>query len=548
MGHAASKVIEVEGPFSSKHHDTSCPLRLLVVKRDFVPFLEELKSRIHTGHGSIGFASPALLQRCSGSSNPKPGDFQDIHDDVLSYKADHGPETAHFVYVRCSCKGRYAGLDINRLDSRGMAAIHVAVRRGDPDMLTLLLNLGANAAKASRWGLTPLHIACETGNQPAVANLLHEAGVDPNETEQLDLKNIGNERRTPLIVAATHGHTECLLELLNKNADCNLCDYKGNTALHKAAVYGVNSSIAPLLKYGAELNAQNHLGLTALHLALMQTHKGIVKDLLKAGATVTHKCDAHLPSILSVAAMTGEVQVLDQCIAAQQNIDEIDASDRTPLYYTFTGDVRRLRRSYPAIEEQGICFDFHHAMLPERRFTFRRLIEHGADIERMLKDALWHDALSSKHFTLHQYTELFGVCLCSCGLAGFSNADVDQLFWKLLSRNNERLVRVLLNALPRLCGHLRPKFCEVLDWTGAHTDDAVVRHLENAGADASTAEWVLRQTQGARSLRDWSRQAIRSTISANVAYRAPRLPLPNRLIDFVMMTEFDDEISCRKRT
>ena len=63
----------------------------------------------------------------------------------------------------------------------GTTDLHWAVHQDDIDSVRRLLNTGANAKAANRFGVTPLSEACINGNGAMVALLL-KAGADANGT------------------------------------------------------------------------------------------------------------------------------------------------------------------------------------------------------------------------------------------------------------------------------------------------------------------------------------------------------------------------------
>jgi len=76
-------------------------------------------------------------------------------------------------------------------------------------------------------GCTSLFWACQAGHSPVV-QLLLERGADPN---------ISNRRgETPLHAACTNGTTAIIKALLDKGARWSLGDNRGMTVLHSAAL------------------------------------------------------------------------------------------------------------------------------------------------------------------------------------------------------------------------------------------------------------------------------------------------------------------------
>lgn len=96
--------------------------------------------------------------------------------------------------------------NVNAVEGRGKAPIHLAIAHGRDDIVEMLLAHGADVMAKSDGSWTPLHNACEQGTVRVIRVLLG-AGADVNAR----LLN----GMTPLHVAAQAGHlevVECLLE------------------------------------------------------------------------------------------------------------------------------------------------------------------------------------------------------------------------------------------------------------------------------------------------------------------------------------------------
>ena len=73
---------------------------------------------------------------------------------------------------------------LSATDSDGSTPLHCATWKGHPDVVALLLKLGADVNARNNndhWGTTPLHAAAHA-NQRAIAELLIEHGADIHAT------------------------------------------------------------------------------------------------------------------------------------------------------------------------------------------------------------------------------------------------------------------------------------------------------------------------------------------------------------------------------
>ena len=125
--------------------------------------------------------------------------------------------------------------------------LHMATRFGTTEVVTALLEVGADPNAQALFNYTPLHSA-QTGE--AITALLR-AGAE------LEARN--EFGHTPLHSAQTG---EAINTLLEAGANLNAQDERGDTPLHSADV----EAITALLGAGAELEARNEFGQTPLHM------------------------------------------------------------------------------------------------------------------------------------------------------------------------------------------------------------------------------------------------------------------------------------------
>jgi ankyrin repeat protein len=121
-----------------------------------------------------------------------------------------------------------AGEDVNAAQGDGMTALHWAARRGEPEMVRMLLAAGANVRATTRLGnYTPLLLASEAGHAAAIEALV-KAGADTKATTTAGV--------TPLMLASGSGQAEAVKALIAHGADVNATEpARGQTALMFAA-------------------------------------------------------------------------------------------------------------------------------------------------------------------------------------------------------------------------------------------------------------------------------------------------------------------------
>jgi ankyrin repeat protein len=156
-----------------------------------------------------------------------------------------------------------------------MTALHWAAYHDDPRTAALLIDAGASAKAANRYGVTPLALACTNGNAEVV-ELLLKAGADPNSAQA------GGE--TALMTAARTGKPGPVKALLAKGADVNARDRKGQTALMWAAADGHADVVSTLLAAKADFTTPTPAGFTPLLFAAREGRLDVARVLLQAGA------------------------------------------------------------------------------------------------------------------------------------------------------------------------------------------------------------------------------------------------------------------------
>ena len=156
------------------------------------------------------------------------------------------------------------GLDINELNSSGMAALHLALLEGKTDMVEILISNGADVNIPVQSGLAenrfyahlhtfaPLHL---------VANFHHTA----RESNSLELASL----------------------LIASGADVNQRAEDGQSSLHLAVRNGNDSLATLLIDHGADVNARDLEEYTPLHSAAWNGHLGLVEVLISNGANVS---------------------------------------------------------------------------------------------------------------------------------------------------------------------------------------------------------------------------------------------------------------------
>ncbi|XP_057977463.1 potassium channel AKT2/3 isoform X2 [Malania oleifera] len=164
-------------------------------------------------------------------------------------------------------------------------------------------------------------------NLLSIANTNNAAFLDELLKAKLDPDIVDSRGRTPLHIAASKGHEECVLVLIKHGCNVHLQDIDGNTALwdaiatkhhsifwilYRCAVisdpYATGDLLCTaakrnditvmkeLLKHGINVDAKNRNGSTAIQVAMAEKHRDIVNLLVMNGADINSTNTYMFPS------------------------------------------------------------------------------------------------------------------------------------------------------------------------------------------------------------------------------------------------------------
>lgn len=202
-----------------------------------------------------------------------------------------------------------AGADPNARERMGMTPVLTAVLHRRPDVVRLLVEAGAdpNAERQGMETFTPLHLAAQRDSLDLVSLLL-ELGADATRRTWLTpvdwavsrpvieaLVGAGGDPdarcprtgRTPLHRTASACHSKPMSALLDAGADVAALDLDGRTPLHHVTLGhrrgDVAMAVALLIDAGANPAARDGKGETVLQLARRRRDGIALKALAKAG-------------------------------------------------------------------------------------------------------------------------------------------------------------------------------------------------------------------------------------------------------------------------
>uniref|UniRef100_A0A8C2CTR0 Ankyrin 3 n=1 Tax=Cyprinus carpio TaxID=7962 RepID=A0A8C2CTR0_CYPCA len=212
-----------------------------------------------------------------------------------------------------------------RIDAKtkdGLTPLHCGARSGHEQVLEMLLDRGAPILSKTKNGLSPLHMATQGDHLNCVQLLLHH---------EVPVDDVTNDYLTALHVAAHCGHYKVAKVLVDKKANPNAKALNGFTPLHIACKKNRIKVMELLLKHGASIQAVTESGLTPIHVAAFMGHENIVTQLTNHGAS-PNTMNVRGETALHMAARAGQANVVKFLVANGADVDAKAKDDQTPLH------------------------------------------------------------------------------------------------------------------------------------------------------------------------------------------------------------------------
>ncbi|XP_071962257.1 uncharacterized protein [Antedon mediterranea] len=323
------------------------------------------------------------------------------------------------------------GCRVNISDNRGWFPVHEAAAAGNVNCLKLLLNHDSTEIDGRTFeGETSVFLAANAGHSETLEVLLkaganstlpnnehatplfeacdqnHEKCVDLLlECKTTDVNAVDMSEQSPLHAAAWGGNQAILVKLLKAGGEVDSEDVDGMTPTFVAAQYGNTQCLKMLVEAGGKVNTQIFDGATALHIAAQEGHTDCIKYLLDSGADPNLLTEDAYKAI-HFAAEKNRLESLKLLLPVTQLEYKRGVNGWTPLHCTTLNDnveAAELILSYGVDVNTG--FIHRHKKLP-KKFDVKSPLRFSYDS----KSRKLFTFLLSKGARLHCEEDGFGGC------------------------------------------------------------------------------------------------------------------------------------------
>ncbi|CAG8953838.1 hypothetical protein HYFRA_00006730 [Hymenoscyphus fraxineus] len=237
-----------------------------------------------------------------------------------------------------------AGADIDQRDSHGKTILHWAAIHNTTDFLRWLLSKEAYVRSQDTDGRTPLYYAmarlsgAKGESSFRSVKLLLNAGANIDQRDS-DGKTI---LHWAVHLAAGHGNSDLIQDLISLKASVNIPDRDGNTPVYYATQYSntevikvLEDALSPEMEQAINTRSGEH-NKTKLHWAAEDGNYALVQSLLDRNANLMIR-DRYGETPLHYAAENEHFKVVVLLVDAGASLSIKDRSGRRPLECTRRG-------------------------------------------------------------------------------------------------------------------------------------------------------------------------------------------------------------------
>ncbi|XP_076290231.1 uncharacterized protein LOC143213819 isoform X1 [Lasioglossum baleicum] len=233
------------------------------------------------------------------------------------------------------------GAHPDHVDDNGCSALHYAATLGHADATALILKLGADPNRQDRKGRTPALCAAAKGQLETLKILAQHGGSLYART----VRGTGVAHE-----AVASGRIELIKWLAKKRpGTLDVATHDGKTPLHVAALHGHLDCCKVLLDNGARINAVLRTSkgnlMTALDAALYRGHRDCAKLIQMHGGTTAHQLKMQKTVPNKVFAARLQMRHVDSSTDSESSPHRRGRSHKLPdLYYEERWIEKRTRR------------------------------------------------------------------------------------------------------------------------------------------------------------------------------------------------------------
>ena len=262
------------------------------------------------------YASPKILELYLNKNIYLLMNSEDVLSLIKSASIGNNVENINYLV-------KTLGIDVDTKDTNTM--LHYAVGNGSIEAANELIKLGADIDNTNANFKTSLHYVIEN-----------------NSNKLLESVNL----------------------LLSKNANPNIQDKNGNTALHLAVINAHNSKeyskyievINALIKYNANVNILNNKNQLALNISVSNNDTEISNILINAKSELNNIDNGYAP--IHVAVKNNNISIVENLLLNGANVDMKDKRGYSPLAIAVENNnyemCRKIIRSNATVDSKAI--------------------------------------------------------------------------------------------------------------------------------------------------------------------------------------------------
>ena len=213
------------------------------------------------------------------------------------------------------------GADVTDKDFNGNTPLHCAVNNRQYHVIRALIgDFECDPNIGCKHGMTPLHMACRNGDLESVRILIHY-GAHVIITD--------DNNATPLVLAVSNNHTRIVSAMVREFG----CDPNDGVSLHTACEHGNLTMVKVLTDHGANMNDRDVDGNTPLHISVAKGYDPTTLVLLE-----DYKCDPNITNEQGMTPLHVACRVICSRITVEllvrfkSHVNVQDHSGSTPLH------------------------------------------------------------------------------------------------------------------------------------------------------------------------------------------------------------------------